>query len=406
MTGQVTSADRKLIRDINQNRILNLIRLHAPISRPQLAARSGLSGVTVLDITNDLIARNIVTESGFADSTGGRKATLLEIRPDSGYAIGLMLREYEVVGVVLNLQASIICVQHWDVTLLNRSSEAVESLAQKIEELILQAAIPRKHIIGIGCAISGYVDADNGVCVDSWQLGWHHFELGGPLARRLQIPVYVDNNVSCVTCYEKLFGQGRPYQHFLTVAIGRGLGLGIVINGDIYRGATGGAGEFGHIMVVPEGRRCECGKTGCLEAYVAFQGILTTYAELSQKANQQARSDNVTDVVGSIAQLYQKAKGGEHRAQEALRKAGTVLGIQLANVVNLFNPECIVLTGEGTMFGDYLFAPMEEALRAHTFSQLGTDLQIILESWTSYEIWSRGAAALVLRRFFAISSQT
>ncbi len=201
MTAKVPSADRKLIRDINQNQILNLIRLYAPISRPQLATRSGLSLVTVLDITNELITRKIVTESGFAASTGGRKATLMELSADGGYAIGLMVREHEVVGVVLNLQASIICAQHWNVTLLNRSSEAVELLSEKIEGLIAEATIPRERVIGVGCAISGYVDADRGVCVDSWQLGWHHFELGIPLAERLKVPVFVDNNVSCVTCY-------------------------------------------------------------------------------------------------------------------------------------------------------------------------------------------------------------
>ncbi len=177
-----------------------------------------------------------------------------------------------------------------------------------------------------------------------------------------------------------------------------------MINGDIYRGATGGAGEFGHIMAVRNGRHCECGKYGCLEAYVAFHGTLATYAELYEAANQQSLLKNTQDVVHSVDQFYQQMEQGEQIAQEALRSTGILLGIHLASVVNLFNPECIIFTGEGTTFSNYLFAPMRQALQEYTFSQLGANLEIIFESWTGYESWARGAAALVLRRFFSVST--
>lgn len=399
MLMKVSSADRKLMRDVNLNQLLNLIRFHAPISRTKLAELSGLSPSTVFMLTNELIARQFVFESGVAESTGGRKATLLEIHSKGGYAIGLMLREYEMVGVVVNLQNSIVDSRHWDVALFGQNDEVLSLIAQRVEELIALSGIAKEHIIGVGCAISGYIDAENGIAVDSWQLGWHQFELGKPLAERLGIPVFIDNNVSCITNYEKLSASGQSYQHFLIVAIGRGLGLGIVLNGDIYRG-VGGAGEFGHIVAVPNGRYCECHKQGCLEAYVAYRGVIATYKELCQKAEQEPLTgeENMEDFIDQLKIL---AHQGDRVAQQTFIDTSVLLGMNLANVVNLLHPECIIFTGEGIASYDYMFESMLQTLHKHIFSHLGDHLHTIFEPWTGYECWARGAAALVLHRFFS-----
>ncbi|HEY0752346.1 MAG TPA: ROK family protein [Ktedonobacteraceae bacterium] len=154
-------------------------------------------------------------------------------------------------------------------TLLERHEQSIPLIAEKVEALIAQAGIPRERLIGLGCAISGFIDSEHGICIDSWQLGWHHFVLASPLAALLQLPVVIRNNVSCIACYENLFGCGQDYQHFLTVAIGRGLGLGIVINGDIYGGAMGGAGEFGHTARLFNPLCCRCSTPGKISRFAA-----------------------------------------------------------------------------------------------------------------------------------------
>lgn len=388
MEPETTFTDYKSLRDSNLNRLLNLIRLNAPISRPELATASGLSPATVLALTNELGERGLIIEKGTASAPRGRRPALLALDPTGCYAIGLMIREHETVGSIINLHGSIIASLHWDLNLAEQSEHTIASIAELVTELISRNEATREHIIGVGCAVSGYVDSQNGTCVDSWQLGWHDFVLGPLLSERLHMPVLVSNNVSCISCYENLFGRGQTYQNFLTIALGRGLGLGIVLNGEIYSGSAGGAGEFGHTVAVMDGRRCECGKRGCLEEYVAHRGLIATYRELLQ-------AGGFSQAEPTLEQLLQ-SPSGDQAAGLALQKAGRLFGAGLANLVNLFNPECIIITGEGIEYGERFFDPARQMLQEQAFSRLASSLHIILEPWSDYGSWARGAGALVL----------
>jgi N-acetylglucosamine repressor len=384
-------AEHRGTRDTNLNRLLNLIRLKAPVSRPELAAASGLSPATVLALTNELNERGLVIETGTASSPRGRRPALLEIDPAGCYAIGLMIREYETVGSIINLHGSIVASLHWDLQLTEQGDHVVERIAELVKELIARNQVAPGRIIGVGCAVSGYVDSQSGVCVDSWQLGWHDFALGPLLSQRLELPVLVSNNVTCISCYELLFGRGQIYRTFLTVALGRGLGLGIVLNGEIFSGSAGGAGEFGHTVAVVDGRRCECGNRGCLEEYVGHRGVLATYREL-------LNAGGFTEAEPTLEQLLH-APPDDQLAALALRKAGRLFGAGLATLVNLFNPACIIITGEGIEYGERFFEPARQTLREHAFSRFATSLSVILEPWSGYESWTRGAGALVLSQF-------
>ena len=409
MQGKAAPADRKLIRAINQNSLLNLIRLNAPISRPQLAELSGLSLATVIGLTGELIERNFVLEGGPAESTGGRKATLLDLHPEGGFALGLMVRGFEYIGVVVNLRGDVVFALHRDSSLKHQSAQAVEQIVEMTNDLLSQSGVDKDLVIGLGCALSGYIDAKSGICVDSWNLDWHNVELAEPLSQRLGLPVVIDNDVRCITTYEKLFGWGSSYENFFTVVLGRGVGLGLVLNGAVYRGATGGAGEFGHMVAVPGGRRCECGKRGCLEEYISFRGIIANYRELNYKENipfnmtlNSASDQAVRSEERMVHELFERASGGDELATQAFQHSGELMGIALANLVNVLNPECIVLTGEGAFVEQAMFQPMEAVLRQNLFSQLGKDLRLLVEPLVGYESWARGAAALVLHRFFVL----
>lgn len=412
MQGKAAPADRNLIRAINQNSLLNLIRLHAPISRPQLAELSGLSLATVIGLTGELMERNFVLESGPAESTGGRKATLLDLSPEGGFALGLMVRGFECIGVVVNLRGDVVFSLHWDISLRHLSGQGVDRIEELAHDLLRQSGVNKDLVIGLGCALSGYIDTEKGICVDSWNLDWHNVELAEPLSQRLGLPVVIDNDVSCMTTYEKLFGWGSPYKNFFTVALGRGVGLGLVINGIVYHGATGGAGEFGHIVAVPGGRRCECGKRGCLEEYISFRGIIANYRERNYQENlsfdttlNRPSDQAVQAEERLIHELCERAMGGDELALQAFQRSGELMGIALANLVNVLNPECIVLTGEGAFVEPAMFPSMEAVLRQNLFSQLGRDLRLLVEPLTGYTTWARGAAALVLHRFFVLPAR-
>ncbi len=401
--------DRKLMKDINQNTLLNLIRSHSPISRPQLTTLSGLSPATVMSLTNRLIEHGFVQEMGMAESTGGRKAALLEIRPDAGFAVGLAVRGFETTGVLVNLHGDIIFAERREITLRHEHTRAIALLADCVTEMLTHAGVSADRVIGVGCALSGYIDAQAGRCVDSWNLGWHHVEISQPLSHRLSLPTFIDNDVSCLTTYEKLFGRCNGCQNFLTVSLGRGVGLGLVINGDVYRGAAGGAGEFGHTVVVVGGRLCECGKRGCLEEYVSFRGIIANYQEYLGKATDAGAMRHALPAwdmqheEALIFELLKWADQGDEAARLAFQHSGELLGIGLANLVNVLNPECILLTGEGTIAERYVLSSMEAVLRQHIFSELGSSLRVLVDPLMSYENWARGAGALVLHHFFASS---
>jgi predicted NBD/HSP70 family sugar kinase len=405
MQQQVKSADRFLIRGINQSLLLNLIRAHAPVSRPQLATLSGLSQVTVIKITNNLIDRHLILEKEYAESTGGRRAGLLEIHPEGGFAIGLIPHWNSLNGVIVNLNSDLVYSRQWNITLGNNYPRAIDLVVHCIEEMLQESGLPREKIIGVGFGMSGLIDAEHGCCIDSWEMNWQNVEISRPLEDRLGIPVFLDNDVNCLAIYEKLFGQGQPYHHFLVVGIGKGVGLGIIINGDLYRGAFGAAGEFGHTAVTTEGRLCECGNYGCLEAYISDRGIVKNYLEYVHATTYSLEGEIQEP---TAFELVERARNGDEAAIAAFQRAGTLLGVSLANLVNIFNPECIVLSGPNTdasmLAGDLLLEPMHLAFKQHLFSQIGKDLHFLVER-LGYESWARGAGNLVLRHFFASPAQ-
>jgi predicted NBD/HSP70 family sugar kinase len=399
MQQNLVSADRFLIRGINQSTLLNLIRTEGPISRPQLASLSGLSLVTVIKITAGLLERNLILERDYAESTGGRRAGLLEINPAGGFVMGLIPQPASLTAVILDLSSELIATQQWDLPLRGNYEQAMEFIGQCCEEFFRESRVEREKIIGIGFGMSGLIDAERGFCLDATMLGWKGVEISQPLEKRLGIPVFVDNDVNCLAVSEKLFGQGRSYQHFLVVAIGRGVGLGIIANGDLYRGAFGGAGEFGHTAVTTEGRFCDCGNRGCLETYASFPGIVKNYVEYAQLTTYNLATSSPER---TLLDIVERARSGDQAARAAMQRAGLLLGLSLANLVNIFNPECIVLSTPdlNILTDDLLLGAMQQEMKQHFFSQMGKNLRFFTAEQPGYESWARGAGSLVLHHFF------
>ncbi|WP_165423807.1 ROK family protein [Ktedonosporobacter rubrisoli] len=394
--------DRKMMREINQNTLLNLIRTHAPVARTQLKKLSGLSMGTIVGITTVLIEQQLVVETGVAESTGGRKAGLLEIHPEGGYVIGIDLWENKITAALLNLHGNIIYKEIWSAPLRDNASHAVESIASGVEAFISHLPIPREKILGLGCGLSGSVNPHTGVSVDNWQLNWHNLELSFPLMGSLNMPVFVDNEVNCFASYEKLYGNGQKYHNFLLVSLGRGLGMASVIRDEPFRGGQGLGAEFGHIPFDVNGRLCECGNRGCFEAYIADHGIYNTYLELcNEPASVKAGEVNAA----TIHEVYERAQSGDARACKTFEETGVRLGIGLAVLVNLFNPECIIINGGEGHWVNLIQDSMKTAMQEHLFSQMGSNLEMIIEHNPTRLNWARGAGCLVLRDFFSSPAQ-
>ncbi|MFT4865176.1 MAG: N-acetylglucosamine repressor [Ilumatobacter sp.] len=379
----VKAGNKRMIREINEAIVLDAIRTHGQISRVDIAQQTGLSAPTVTGITAALIDRTLIYEHSTGQSGGGRRPVLLALNGSAGYVIGVKVTETNVVAVLTDLEASV--VQRRIRKLSGTSVEHVVAVLGKVVD-DLRAKVPNAPLYGLGVGTAGVVDSVHGIVHHGTYAHWHDIPLGDLLEQRTQLPVVVDNDVNALVVSEHWFGAGKGIANMLVVSLGRGIGLGMILDGRLYRGAYGGAGEFGHVKISRDTTSCECGATGCLEAVAADPAIAKAASEIvgrtvtNLEAAELARSGN-----GAIVAVF----------DEAARHIGTAL----ANLVNVLNPELIVLAGEGTHAADLIVPALEQALAEHTFNGLLDTASVVVEPWDD-EAWARGAASLVLAELF------
>ncbi|MBI9043677.1 MAG: ROK family transcriptional regulator [Anaerolineaceae bacterium] len=383
--------NRVLIRAINRSTVLNTIKNLGPISRKDIAQLTGLSAATITGITAVILKEKLILEKFEGDSSGGRKPILLTINPRGGYVIGLKLSERHITAALTDLDASIL-----QSTTTEFSSQRVENIidciVQSADHLISKSKIQKGKLLGIGIGLAGIVDSRNGIIRNSPIFGWKDVDLASQIHKKLGIPVFIDNDVNTLTIAEQWFGKGQGINNFLTVTIGRGVGLGIVVNGQIYHGHSGGAGEFGHIVINPEGPLCDCGKHGCLESYISDPGLIAIAKDLYI-------SGNLAQDVNHISELLQLADNGNQVAKEIFSGAGSILGRGLADLINLFNPELIIVSGEGMRASHLIMDSMQSAINEYVMPGLRGSTNLMIDTWAD-DAWARGAAGLVLQDFF------
>lgn len=382
----IPRGNRDLIRSINRSILLNVIKTEKEVSRVALAHMTGLSPATVTTITGQLIQEGLVFEKATGDSTGGRPPIMLALNPRGGFVIGIKLMENRAVGALTDLNASILAKDAIDLpdTQVNTS---VETLNKLVNRLVQQSGIAKKQLMGVGIGLAGVVDFAEGLVKQNPIFGWKNINLRELLETRMRVPVYIDNDVNTLTLSEKWIEPGKPEDNFIVITLGRGIGMGIVINGQIYRGKGGGAGEFGHIMVDPEGARCDCGRQGCLETVLSDRALVAEAKRII--------SEDVCDLDDLIARM----KAGDQNAALIFTKAGKILGHQIANLVNLLDPKLIIISGEGIRMGDVFFSAVRNTFNEGVMLGLIEDTEIRVNSWGD-DIWALGAASLVIAEIF------
>lgn len=383
--------NRDLIRAINRSAVLNTIKNHGPISRTETARLTRLSAATISGITAELMDEGLIFEKEAGDSRGGRRPILLAINPRGGFVVGLKLAENQIVGVLTDLEVSVIA-KH--VQQLNGRSldTTIIALSQVVDALLRRSDIEPEHLLGVGVGLAGILDAKQGILRYSPIFGWRDVPIGDLLRKHVHAHVYVDNDVNTLTLTEKWFGKGQGFDNLLTITIGRGVGLGIIVNGQLYRGFRGGAGEFGHTVIDPEGPVCACGKRGCLETFVSDPALLRMATEAV------ARGD-LPDSVKTLDDLLQCAENGNPAASAIYTSAGEVLGRGIANLINVFSPQQIIISGEGVRARDLIFGSMHTSIASHVMPGLIEDTEIEVDVWND-DAWARGAAGLVLQELF------
>lgn len=373
--------NRDLIKAMNRNLLLNTLRREGALSRTQLTEISNLSVGAVSQLINELIEEDWVFESGEGDYTGGRRQMYLRLNPDAGYALGLKVMETRVVCAVTNFEAQVL---HYSEYPLNRDlndAAFVRSLGAIVDQTIGSSGLAKPAFFGLGIGLAGVIDPHEGVVQYSPFLGLRSLPLARLLREQLGMPVAIENDVNTLTLTEHLFGAGRHHRNFIVVTVGRGVGMGMVLQGQLYQGLRGGAGELGHNIVDLERARRSTPEAGSLEGLSADPAVIAASGHRS------------------LVEVTQAAADGDHDAQEALRRSGEYLGVALAGAINILSPSLVIVSGEGVNAGDYRLKPMLEALRRYTFNGLLEGVEIVVEP-ADDRTWARGAAALVLSRVF------
>lgn len=367
-------------RAINRRLIINHLRRFGPASRSELVEVTGLSPAAVTFVTAGLIQEGFVVESGSNSS----RVRPIDINYSAHFAVGLKLMERRLCAVLTDFSTRILK----SLTLpLGRPDPmiAADTAAAATSDLLRRANIRRARLAGIGLAFPGIINIANGVCAQSHRLNWTNVPIGSMIAERIKAPVWADNDVNAFAVAEHLFGHGRKVSSLVAVTIGRGVGAGIVLDGQLYHGRHCSAGEFGHMPLIENGRDCECGRKGCLEAYISEPALINELRSIDP------RRKRIT-----AEEMARLATVGDPAVVKILGRAGRLLGRGLASLVNLFDPEILVIGGEGVRFGERLFVPMRSELDRLSMIPATT---VAIDVWDD-DAWARGAAGLAIQRFF------
>ncbi|GHD52529.1 ROK family transcriptional regulator [Streptomyces galbus] len=375
-----------LVSEQSRAEIFATVLTSGPLSRTQLAQRLGLVPSSVTRMLPPLLEHGYLHESDTAPNGRGRPQKMLHVNPDKHTVVGIKIGPAQVSGVITDMAANVLA--RLEEPIADRTPEtALSAAAALTRRLLAQTPEAADRVLGVGVGVSGHVDSAAGICRYSALLDWNKVDVAGPLRAATGLPVVVNNDVNTLVVAERWFGQGRDVDSFAVVTVGPGIGCGLLLDGALFSGATGLAGELGHLPLDPAGPMCSCGRRGCLEALAGDRAVLRHLQDAGVPC-------------ATITEAMDIARSGSGSAQTVARsafaEAGTALGRGLAGMCNLLNLQKIILAGEGAVAHDLFGPALNQALEAHAFSTAARDCDIHVDPVT-HDLWARGAACLVIR---------
>ncbi|MBC8503826.1 MAG: ROK family transcriptional regulator [Chloroflexi bacterium] len=370
----------ELKKNSNKHTVLNLVRFTpGGISRADIARHLGLSRAAITAIVNDLLVNELVRETVDGPVTGGRRPKMLGINPNGGYVIGVDIGATHLGLLLTNLAAQVL----YEIEIPFQVSLGPEVCLAKIDdllrELLSKADLTLDHVDAIGVGVPGPVVEEAGaVIAPPIMPGWDHFPIQTHLHKLWNCPISLNNDAELGAIGEWAYGAGRGEDHLLYIKVGYGVGAGLLIEGNIYRGATGSAGEIGHITIVDQGPLCTCGNYGCLEALAGGRAIAER-AQLAVKNSNGRRTQlSQIDPIESISSydVTSAARMGDLKAQEIIAEAGNYLGIAIVNLINVVNPGMIVIGGGVAQNGDLFLEPIRRSANERSLPAAVQNLRI------------------------------
>jgi N-acetylglucosamine repressor len=384
----------------NQLDILRHIRDEGPISRVDLKEKTRLSWGTITTSTKELLGLGIITETGSVSNGVGRRPVELDLNKGNNFVLGLQLGTLLVRSVLVDVKGTVVDEQEVPVDARGTSEEILSCLVKSARLMLRRHSVHRGSLAGIGIAAPGAVDFSSGVCLYApHHPQWKNVPLRKRFEQAFGVPCFVDHTFNCFVVSEKLFGYGRGLDNFICVLLGTGMSAGIVLRGEVYRGADSFAGEFGHTCYDANGPQCACGNNGCIEAYVSGPAI----AAMAVEAMKGRPDSTVLSLAGgdphkvTAEVLGRAARGGDRLAREIFDHMGTVLGVGISNLINIFNPQAIILGGGVVRAAEFFLPSCIETVKRRAWHASTKEVKV--SALERGEVL--GAAALVLQQLFS-----
>lgn len=404
----IRTGDNELIKELNENLVFRSLMRRQPTSRVRLSKETNLTLSTVLKIVREFQEKGFITEHSIGESSGGRRPTLLRVNPEGGYVIGVNLDVLHTTVALLDLNGDVKRKIEFP-THAERNPEVVlQSLNEVISKLIDDFHIEkgfRDRILGVGISLPAKVDYKNGILGWSVNLGWRDVPMRSIISDACGLEVYIDDDTKAMTIGEHWFRKTGHSDNLVMIYVAGGLGIGVVINGSIYRGVTGTPGGFSHVPIVKDGPQCRCGNRGCLETFVGEVPVLSRVQEAIEKGTETTLANIVKNGEGlKLSHIFHSAREGDRFAKEIVDEMVDYTSLTISIAETAYDPGVIVLGGpvieEG---GEELFEiiklrAQEKVIREKGFLNLRIERSILGENAPVI-----GAATLVYQELFKLS---
>jgi predicted NBD/HSP70 family sugar kinase/biotin operon repressor len=354
------------LRDRNRERVVEVLRERGRISQADIARVTGLSRTTVHTLVAGLKVSGMVQEieASVRDGRGGRPGIQLVLRRSSLAVVGIDFGHSHVQVAVADHAHNVLAERRCDLDVNNHATEALDTSARMVGEVLSEARVERKSVVGAGIGIPGPVDRARGMVGSARILpGWTGLRIGIEMQERLGIPVEIENDANLGTLAELTWGAGRECSNFAYIKAATGIGAGVVINGRLLHGVSGTAGEIGHTTLDESGALCYCGNRGCLETVAAGPAIIQLVGPLDGE-------------VPTLSRIVDLAIAGDLRCRRAVSDAGREIGVAVAGLCNLINPERVIIGGLLSRTGELLLQPMRESIRRHAVQAAAEGLDV------------------------------
>lgn len=384
------TANVSLIREQNLSLILHyLLRKSSHSSRADLMRLTSLSGTTVSALVNILLNSGFIHETGVGESIGGRRPITLEVNEKYRYSMGVDIGASHLTVIIIDLRGKPVALQSQHFDVISSSKGTLAEVKRMIQQTLNEAGLGFENLLGIGVTIPTPLDGEKQDRLLSFYMpDWEGVMVMDELRPLADLPIYLENDANAGTIAEKWWGYGKKYHSLAFIKLGIGVGSGLIINNEIYRGYAGLAGEIGHTTIDANGRICRCGNRGCMESYVGIPGIL-----------KDVNAHGVTGIEGevTIEKVIEAALAGNEVCREVIKNAGSYLGIAIANLLNLVNPGIVVMNGVLMNAGDLLMNEVITTMKKRTLP-LRAGKTPIVASQLGKDSVAIGAATLVIHK--------